>query len=120
HHFTPRSFTPSSIERVGELDTRWRWSADAEWLMRVLDLDPRRAVVDQVVYRSRAHSGSLTFRGAIEIELTEERRDLTLARIRETEADPSLHARYRRWHSWTAAYLTWRSARAGRFAAAGD
>ncbi len=75
--FNARFFRPSLIERVGPLDTRWRWSADADWLMRVLELDPPRAVVDHVVYRSRAHRGSLTFRGGIEIELTEERRDLT-------------------------------------------
>ena len=32
--FNARFFTPSFLERVGPLDTRWRWSADAEWLMR--------------------------------------------------------------------------------------
>ena len=113
--FNARFYTRELIERAGPLDTRWRRCADAEWLMRVLDRAPRRAVIEPVVYRSRAHPGSLTFRGGLEIDLTEERRDLCLARLAETAGDRSLHARYRRWHSWNATYLTWRYARARRF-----
>jgi hypothetical protein len=82
--------------------------------MRVLHLDPERATVEPVVYRSRAHPGSLTFRGGIEIDLTEEKLALCTARLAETAGDPPLHARYRRWHSWEAAYLAWRRVRGGR------
>ena len=116
--FNARFYTRELIERVGPLDTRWRRCADAEWLMRVVDRAPHRAVIEPVVYRSRAHPGSLTFRGGIEIDLTEERRDLCLTRLGETIDDRPLHARYRRWHSWNAAYLTWRYARERRFAEA--
>ena len=73
-----RFFRPELLQRVGPFDIRWRRCADFDLLMRVLDLAPERVVVDQVVYRSRAHSDSLTFRGGIEMELTEEQ----LARAR--------------------------------------
>ena len=65
-----RFFRRGLLERVGKFDTRWGRCADFDLLMRVLDMNPERAVTDQVVYRSRAHSDSLTFRGGIEIELT--------------------------------------------------
>ena len=87
-----RFFRPGLLERVGPFDTRWR----------------RCAVVDQVVYRSRAHAESLTFRGGVEVELTQEQLALCTARLSETRATPALHRRYRRWHSWEATYLAWR------------
>ena len=67
-----RFFRRGLLDRVGPFDTRWRRSADFDFLMRVLEVNPERAVVDQVVYHSRAHADSLTFRGGVEVELTEE------------------------------------------------
>jgi len=109
-----RFFRRSFLDRVGPFDTRWRRCADADLLLRVLHLGPERATVEPVVYRSRAHPGSLTFRGGIEIELTEEKLALCTTRLTETTGDPPLHARYRRWHSWEAAYMAWRRVRGGR------
>ena len=109
-----RFFRRSLLHRVGPFDTRWRRCADGDLLMRVLHLDPVRATVEPVVYRSRAHPGSLTFRGGIEVDLTEEKLALCTARLAETVGDPPLHARYRRWHSWEAAYMAWRRVRGGR------
>ena len=103
-----RFFRPGLLERVGPFDTRWRRCADFDLLMRVLHANPERAVVDQVVYRSRAHAESLTFRGGVEVELTQEQLALCTARLSETRATPALHRRYRRWHSWEATYLAWR------------
>ena len=79
-----RFFRRSFLEEVGPFDTRWRRCADFDLLMRVLDLAPERATVDQVVYRSRAHPDSLTFRGGLEIELTDEQLALCTARLAET------------------------------------
>ncbi len=97
-----RFFRRGLLERVGPFDTRWPRCADFDFLMRVLELNPERAVVDQVVYRSRAHADSLTFRGGVEVELTEEQLALCTARLAETARTPALHRRYRRWHSWEA------------------
>jgi hypothetical protein len=109
-----RFFRRSFLHRVGPFDTRWRRCADADLLMRVLHLDPERATIEPVVYLSRAHADSLTFRGGIEIDLTEEKLALCTARLAETADDPALHARYRRWHSWESAYMSWRRIRGGR------
>jgi glycosyltransferase involved in cell wall biosynthesis len=113
-----RFFRRELLERVGPFDTRWRRCADFDLLMRVLDANPVRAVVDQIVYRSRAHAGSLTFRGGLEVELTEEQLALCTARLDETRETPALHRRYRRWHSWEATYLAWRQVLAGRYSEA--
>ena len=113
-----RFFRRELLERVGPFDTRWRRCADFDLLMRVLHANPERALVDQVVYRSRAHADSLTFRGGIEVELTKEQLALCSARLAETRATPSLNRRYRRWHSWEAAYLAWRLILGRRYAAA--
>ncbi len=115
-----RFFRRSFLEEVGPFDTRWRRCADFDLLMRVLDLAPERATVDQVVYRSRAHPDSLTFRGGLEIELTDEQLALCAARLAETVHEPRLHRRYRRWHSWESAYLTWRRLRSHQPRAAVD
>jgi glycosyltransferase involved in cell wall biosynthesis len=106
-----RFFRRSFLHRVGPFDPRWRRCADTDLLMRVLHLDPDRATVDPVVYLSRAHADSLTFRGGIEVDLTEEKLALCTARLAETAADPALHARYRRWHDWESAYMAWRRVR---------
>ena len=106
-----RFFRRSFLEEVGPFDIRWRRCADFDLLMRVLHLAPERATVDQVVYRSRAHPDSLTFRGGLEVELTDEQLALCAARLAETVGDPRLHRRYRRWHSWESAYLAWRRLR---------
>ena len=113
-----RFFRRGLLERVGPFDTRWPRCADFDFLMRVLELNPERAVVDQVVYRSRAHADSLTFRGGVEVELTEEQLALCTARLAETARTPALHRRYRRWHSWEAAYLAWRHLLGRRYGAA--
>ena len=76
------------------------------------------AIVDQVVYRWRAHERSLTFRGGIEIDLTEEQLERCAARLAETRSTPRLHGRYRRWHSWESAYLAWRRTREREYGAA--
>jgi glycosyltransferase involved in cell wall biosynthesis len=106
--FNARFFRRCFLHRIGPFDTRWPRCADADLLMRVLHLEPERAVVDPVVYLSRAHPGSFTFRGGIEVELTEEKLALCTARLAETIGDPALHARYKRWHSWESAYMFWR------------
>ncbi len=113
-----RFFRRELLERVGPFDTRWRRCADGDLLMRVLDVSPERQAVDQVVYRSRAHADSLTFREGIEVELTEEKLALCAARLAETKDVPALHRRYRRWHSWEATYLAWRQVLGRRHAAA--
>jgi glycosyltransferase involved in cell wall biosynthesis len=113
-----RFFRRELLERVGPFDTRWRRCADGDLLMRVLDAGPERRAVDQVVYRSRAHADSLTFREGIEVELTVEKLALCAARLAETEDAPALHRRYRRWHSWEATYLAWRQVLGRRYAAA--
>jgi glycosyltransferase involved in cell wall biosynthesis len=106
-----RFFRRAFLNEVGPFDTRWPRCADFDLLMRVLDLAPERTTVDQVVYRSRAHPVSLTFRGGIEVELTEEQLALCVARLAETENAPGLHRRYQRWHSWESAYMAWRMLR---------
>ena len=113
-----RFFRRELLERVGAFDTRWKRCADFDFLLRVLDLDPPRAIADQVVYLWRAHDQSLTFRGGIEIDLTEEQLALCTARLAETKGAPGLHARYRRWHSWESAYLAWRRVVAREYGAA--
>jgi glycosyltransferase involved in cell wall biosynthesis len=113
-----RFFRRGLLDRVGPFDTRWPRCADFDFLMRVLEVNPERAVVDQVVYHSRAHADSLTFRGGVEVELTEEQLALCTARLAETVDTPALHRRYRRWHSWEASYLAWRHLLGRRYGAA--
>ncbi|HMK11024.1 MAG TPA: glycosyltransferase family 2 protein [Acidimicrobiales bacterium] len=113
-----RFFRPELLARAGPFDTRWRRCADSDLLMRVLDANPQRAVVTDVVYLSRAHEGSLTFSGGLELALTEEKLALCAARLDETRNTPRLQRRYRRWHSWEAAYYAWRQVLSGGYGAA--
>ncbi len=83
--------------------------------MRVVDARPERAEVDQIVYRYRAHPGSLTFQGGLEVDLAEEQLALCRSRIAETRGTPGLNRRYRRWHSWESAYLTAQRVRRGEY-----
>ena len=43
---------------------------------------------------------------------------LCAARLEETKETPTLHRRYRRWHSWEATYLAWRQILGRRYPAA--
>ncbi|HMK10528.1 MAG TPA: glycosyltransferase [Acidimicrobiales bacterium] len=105
-----RLYRRSLLERVGPFDTRWPRCPDHEFLLRVVDAQPVRGAVEQVVYRYRAHPDSLTFRGGIERDLIEEIVSMCTVRLEETTGQPRLHSRFRRWHTWGRTYLALRDA----------
>ncbi len=106
-----RIYRRSLLESVGPFDTRWPRCPDHELLLRVVDANPRRASVDDVVYHYRAHPRSLTFRGGIERDLIDEIVDMCTVRLAETRGQPRLHHRFRRWHTWGRTYLAMRDTR---------
>ncbi len=59
-----RFFRRSFVEKVGAFDLDYRIAADREWLLRALLAESRELVIPEVLYRYRAHEGSLTFDAA--------------------------------------------------------
>jgi glycosyltransferase involved in cell wall biosynthesis len=48
------------VKRAGDFDLRYRLGSDRDWLLRVLRLHPREAILEAPVYCYRRHAGSLT------------------------------------------------------------
>jgi glycosyltransferase involved in cell wall biosynthesis len=55
-----RFFRRSFVERVGEFDLAYSISADREWLLRAVLLNPRQEMINRLAYRYREHGDSLT------------------------------------------------------------
>ena len=55
-----RFYRRALLERTGDFDLRYRLGSDRDWLLRMLRLNPREAVMEQLVYRYRRHGESLT------------------------------------------------------------
>jgi glycosyltransferase involved in cell wall biosynthesis len=62
-----RFYRRELIREAGEFDLRYRLGSDRDWLLRVLKLRPRQAILEQTVYRYRRHGGSLTINNHSEL-----------------------------------------------------
>jgi hypothetical protein len=117
-HGTPiingRFFRRSLYERIGGYDLRFRLCADTDFLLRALAGGMRRTVVDGVVYRYRAHAGSLTMGSSSAEDMLRECLAAAESGVARSKPGSYEHNLYVRWRAWATGYLAGWSLKQGR------
>ena len=111
-----RFFRRAWLARVGDFDTSYAIAADRAWMLRVCLEAPRERVIPEVIYRYRAHDGSLTLDRAqrhLRLARTEHVRiaEATLERLPD---DHLARGEIERFHAWECLCASILCARGGR------
>jgi hypothetical protein len=111
----------ATFERVGLFNTKYRFAADRDWMLRASMAGVEIAEFDQAVYRYLAHAGSSTMDRLRRNHAQMRREHLDIAarylagpNPKNAAATPAL----RRWHAVETGMLTWHEACAGKIGAA--
>jgi glycosyltransferase involved in cell wall biosynthesis len=117
-----RFFRREVYERVGPYDLRYRVAADRQWLLRAWEKGIQSRPLPQVIYKYRAHEGSLTFN---QKALCDPHGDHEYIRLCEDffqsgELSPAAHQVCRAWHTWETGYVMLHALRGGAFQKAWD
>jgi hypothetical protein len=94
-------FRRELFEKIGQFDTRFRYAADRDFLIRFALASCSFLSLDQVVYHYRQHAGSLTFTNedSGEALFTFEDRNLAEGYLERKDLDAQTRRVFRDWHS---------------------
>ena len=95
-----RFFRRSVYERAGHFDPHYQVAADRDFLLRVALLNPRAAILDEIVYRYRWHDGALTFANdpAGDAKVRDEYLDIAERFLSRADLPYEASAPLRHWH----------------------
>ena len=112
----------SVYERVGYCETRYRVASDRDFLLRVALLNPRAAILDEVVYRYRWHAESLTFANdpAGDAKVRDEYLDIAERFLARTDLPAAARAPLRCWHRRESATAATQLLLAGKLRGCGE
>ncbi len=90
----------SVYERVGYCETRYRVASDRDFLLRVALLNPRAAILNEVMYRYRWHAESLTFANdpAGDAKVRDEYLEIAERFLARVDLPDAARPPLRRWH----------------------
>jgi len=72
-------FQKDFVSMVGPFDTRYRYSADRDWMIRMANINPAFHSLNQLVYHYRQHPGSLTLDGVYNPEARDKCESIDIA-----------------------------------------